>query len=62
MAVHKRMLGHLMIIDDTLGASVEQALGMEGEADKISPAREPFDMDESPTLSLIKKAAATLRA
>jgi catalase len=61
IAIRKRMLGHLMIIDETLGASVEQALGMEGEADRISPAREPLDLEESPTLSLIKKAQPTLK-
>ncbi len=61
VAIRKRMLGHLMIIDEALGAAVEAALGMEGEADQISPAREPLDMAESPALSLIKKAQPTLR-
>jgi catalase len=60
IAIRTRMLGHLMIIDEALGASVEQALGMEGTADTITPAREPIDMDLSPTLSLIKKAEPTL--
>ena len=60
IAIRKRMLGHLMLIDQTLGASVEKALGMEGAADKITPAVKPIDMDESPTLSLIKKAKPTL--
>ena len=31
--IRTRMLGHLMIIDETLGTAVEQALGMEGMAD-----------------------------
>jgi catalase len=57
--IRKRMLGHLMIIDGTLGGSVEQALGMEGEADQIAPGREPTDMAASPALSLIKKAQPT---
>ncbi|HYI27033.1 MAG TPA: catalase [Bradyrhizobium sp.] len=61
IAIRKRMLGHLMLIDKTLGASVEAALGMEGEADKITPAVKPTDMDPSPTLSLIKKAKPTLK-
>ncbi len=60
VAIRKRMLGHLMIIDEALGAGVEAALGMEGEADTITPARDPIDMDPSPTLSLIKKAKPTL--
>jgi len=61
VAIRKRMLGHLMIIDEALGAGVEAALGMEGEADTITPARDPIDMDLSPTLSLIKKAKPTLK-
>ena len=60
VAIRKRMLGHLMIIDAALSAGVEAALGMEGEADAITPARDPIDMDPSPTLSLIKKAKPTL--
>src|SRR3954451_24241219 len=50
------MLGHLMIIDPALGSAVEEALGMVGEAERLTPARDPIDLDESPTLSLIKKA------
>jgi catalase len=61
IAIRTRMLGHLMIIDESLGAAVEQALGMEGKADQIVPARKPIEMEESPALSLIKKALPTLR-
>jgi catalase len=61
VAIRTRMLGHLMIIDKALGTQVEQALGMEGTADTITPARKPIDMDESPALSLIKKAEPTLK-
>ena len=61
LAVRKRMLGHLMIIDPALGAAVEEALGMVGEAERLTPARDPIDLEESPTLSLIKKAKPTLR-
>src|SRR6185369_1977124 len=32
-----------------------------GQADKITPAREPIDLPPSPALSLIKKAPATLK-
>jgi catalase len=60
VAVRKRMLGHLMIIDENLGAGVEGALGMEGAADDITPAREPLDMKPSPSLSLVMKAKPTL--
>jgi catalase len=58
--IRTRMLGHLMIIDEQLGAGVEVALGMEGEADTITPAIDPIDMELSPSLSLIKKAQPTL--
>ena len=60
VAIRTRMLGHLMIIDEELGAAVETALGMEGEADSITPATDPIDMELSPSLSLIKKAKPTL--
>jgi catalase len=61
LAIRKRMLGHLMIIDRALGAAVEEALGMVGEAERLTPARNPIDLDESPALSLVKKAKPTLR-
>jgi len=61
VAIRKRMLGHLMIIERTLGAAVEDALGMVGEAERLTPARAPIDLDESPALSLIKKAKPTLQ-
>ena len=61
LAVRKRMLGHLMIIDPALGDAVEDALGMVGEAERLTPARSPIDLEESPTLSLIKKGKPTLR-
>ena len=47
--MRKRMLGHLMIIDENLGTGVEAALGMEGAADDIMPARKPVDMKPSPS-------------
>ncbi len=61
IAIRKRMLGHLMIIEENLGKPVEAALGMQGQADKITPARAPIDLQPSPALSLIKKAPATLK-
>ncbi|MDB5600520.1 MAG: Catalase [Xanthobacteraceae bacterium] len=60
-AIRTRMLGHLMLIDPDLGATVEEALGMEGQADKITPARAPIDVDPSPTLSIVNKAPETLK-
>ncbi len=61
VAIRTRMLGHLMLIDPALGKTVEQALGMEGKADKIVPAIAPHDMKPSPALSLLKKAKPTLK-
>ena len=39
---------------------METVLGMQGEADTITPATHPIDMKLSPSLSLIKKAHPTL--
>jgi catalase len=60
-AVRTRMLGHLHLIDPTLGESVERALRMEGSADRIEPARPPIDLPPSPALSLLHKAPDTLK-
>ncbi len=60
IAIRKRMLGHLAIIDSPLGDGVAKRLGMEGEADMIKPARAPIDLPLSPTLSLVKKAQQTI--
>ena len=51
--IRTRMLGHLKI--------VEEALGMEGQADKITPAMAPRDLPPSPALSLVEKAVPTLK-
>lgn len=55
VAIRKRMLGHLAIIDKALCGSVSKALGM-SEMDQIKPALEPKDLAPSPALSLIAKA------
>ena len=60
IAIRRRMLGHLSIIDDQLGARVAQKLGMAGAAERITPARTPIDMDPSPALSIVGKARPTL--
>ena len=61
VAIRRRMLGHLSIVDKILCLSVEQALGMEGQAEKIHPARQPLDLDPSPALSIVLKAPRTLQ-
>ena len=60
IAIRRRMLGHLAIIDDDLLTRVQGALGMDGQADTITPARHPIDLDPSPALSIVAKAKATL--
>jgi len=59
-AIRQRMLGHLANIERELCDRVEDGLGMKGQAEHITPAREPIDMKPSPALSIIKKAKPTL--
>jgi catalase len=59
-AIRTRMLGHLANIDRGLCDRVEEGLGMQGQADKITPAWPPIDMQPSPALSLISKAPKTI--
>ncbi len=61
LAIRRKMLGHLDIIDASLGAQVAGALGMTGEAEKMTPAREPIDLDASPALRLYGKYEPTLK-
>ncbi|HEV7555213.1 MAG TPA: catalase, partial [Kofleriaceae bacterium] len=60
IAIRTRMLGHLDLIDSSLGNRVADGLGMSGRADVITPARAPIDLDPSPALSILGKAPATL--
>jgi catalase len=60
VAIRRRMLGHLTVIDPELAARVAAKLGMEGEAEAITPARPPADLEPSPALSLLQKAPKTL--
>jgi catalase len=59
--IRKRMLGHLALIETSLHDRVAAELGMEGEADKLKPAREPIELAPSPALSILQKAPATLK-
>ena len=61
VAIRRRMLGHLALVDAQLGDGVAEALGMAGEAEAIRPARKPIDLPPSPALSLIAKATRTLK-
>jgi catalase len=58
--VRCRVLGHIKNVDAGLCDRVEQALGVQGQADSIPPAVEPIDMQPSPALSLLAKAQPTL--
>ncbi len=60
-AIRSRMLGHLALIDAELQNGVERALGMQGQADKITPAVTPRDLPLSPALSILGNAKATLK-
>jgi catalase len=59
-AVRLKMLGHLALIDESLADQVIGALGAEGKAEKIKPARTPVDLDASPALRLYGKTKPTL--
>ena len=60
-AIRTRMLGHLDLLSPELGARVAKAMGMEGMADKITPAVAPRDdLKPSPALSLVKKWPNTI--
>ncbi|HET9624771.1 MAG TPA: catalase [Kofleriaceae bacterium] len=61
VAIRTRMLGHLRVIEPALHDQVASAMGMVGLADEIKPAVAPRDLPASPSLSLLGKAAPTLR-
>jgi catalase len=61
LAVRRRMLGHLEVIDIQLGKRVAQMLGMLGQADRIEPAVKPQErVEPSPSLSLLRKAPKSI--
>jgi catalase len=60
-AIRLRMLGHLSLIDTDLADKVSAALGAEGQAEKITPAKNPVDLEPSPALRLYGKFKPTLR-
>jgi len=54
------MLGHLLLIDRNLADTVISALGAEGKAEKIIPAKAPVELEPSPALRLYGKFKPTL--
>jgi catalase len=59
--IRKKMLGHLNVIDEKLGAKVADGLGMTGEAIAATPAAKPIDLQPSPALRLYGKYKPTLK-
>jgi len=59
--IRKRMLSHLEIVDESLGNTVADGLGMSGSVPKISPAVPPVDLQPSPALRLYGKYPPTLK-
>src|SRR6202161_3611463 len=59
--IRKKILGHLNVIDEKLGAKVADGLGMTGEAIAATPAAKPIDLDPSPALRLYGKYKPTLK-
>ncbi len=59
--IRKRVLGHLDIIDESLGSKVAEELGMTGEAEKITPGVPPKEVALSPALRLYGKYKPTLK-
>jgi catalase len=59
--IRLRMLGHLLVIDKDLANTVITALGAEGRAEKITPAKNPVDLEISPALRLYGKYKPTLK-
>ena len=58
--IRRRMLGHLVHVDEDLAERVAAALGMEGKAEPIEPAVAPRDPKPSPALSIVAKLPETL--
>lgn len=57
--IRTRVLGHLAVIDPALEARVADALGMTGQADRITPAVPPRALAPSPALSMLASAPIT---
>jgi len=59
--IRRKMLGHLANIDTALHDTVAAALGMEGQAEVVTPAITPKDLAPSEALSLVAKDPGTLK-
>ncbi|MFN0103024.1 MAG: catalase [Bryobacteraceae bacterium] len=60
VAIRRRMLGHLQIIDTQLEQAVADKLGMSGQAETVQPARNPIDVPLSPAVRLYDRYKPTL--
>jgi len=52
----KRMVGHLMNIDDDLAKKVKEGLGIKDKVQKIKPQREPIDLPIAKSLSILSNS------
>jgi catalase len=59
--IRRKMLGHLLHIDQALHDTVADALGMAGQTETIIPTVEPRDLPPSPSLSIIAKDPGILK-
>lgn len=53
-AIRKRVVGHLLNVDEGLAQSVADGLGLKEMPDPASPARDPIDLPVSDRLSILK--------
>ena len=60
LAVRRRMLGRLALVDKALSDHVAEALGMPGQAEKLKPAVPARDLPPSPALSQYLKAPQSI--
>ncbi|MEZ5654017.1 MAG: catalase [Burkholderiaceae bacterium] len=62
MDIRKRMVGHLLNIDQGLAQQVADGIGLTELPDKIAAAREPItDLPESPALSILKNGPQSFK-
>jgi len=59
--IRERMVAHLALIDEALGARVATGLGMEGSVTPAQPIVPLVDMPPSPALRLVGKTPPTLK-
>ncbi|UVI39658.1 catalase [Qipengyuania spongiae] len=62
MSIRKRMVGHLLHIDEGLAQEVADGIGLAELPEKVPAARDPItDLAESPALSILKNGPGTFK-